>query len=205
MRDYAFLLFFVLFFPIMQAQQDDPLSQIRLLLITEKFEDVLIMSENLVLPDSKKAELYYIRGNAFRELSRHDSALHYFQQALNGDPTNLSYKIAPGKAYHRFGKTSEAILVFEQVIREDSLDRRSRLDLAALYMIRKEYLKSLELYQHLIQDDTLNYFLFKQAGVCFLETGQQDSALHYFERAFHLNPADVFLTQQIANIYLSKE
>jgi hypothetical protein len=55
MRDYAFLLFFVLFFPIMQAQQDDPLSQIRLLLITEKFEDVLIMSENLVLPDSKKA------------------------------------------------------------------------------------------------------------------------------------------------------
>ncbi|MCK5463105.1 MAG: hypothetical protein KAI95_08810 [Bacteroidales bacterium] len=47
----------------MQAQQDDPLSQIRLLLINEKFEDVLIMSENLVLPDSKKAELYYIRGS----------------------------------------------------------------------------------------------------------------------------------------------
>jgi tetratricopeptide (TPR) repeat protein len=131
--------------------------------------------------------------------------LHYFQQALNGDPTNLSYKIALGKAYHRFGKTSEAILVFEQVIREDSLDRRSRLDLAALYMIRKEYLKSLELYQHLIQDDTLNYFLFKQAGVCFLETGQQDSALHYFERAFFLNPADVYLTQQIANIYIYNE
>ena len=72
-------------------------------------------------------------------------------------------------------------------------------------MIRKEHKNSLELYQYLIRCNSLNNFLSKQAGICFLATGQQDSALHYFERAFHLNPADVFLTQQIANIYLSKE
>ena len=103
MREYALLQLLVLFSPIMQAQQDDPLSQIRLLLINEKFEDVHNISESLVLPDSMKAELYYYRGTAFRELSRHDSALHFFQQALNGDSTNLSYKIALGKAYYRFG------------------------------------------------------------------------------------------------------
>ena len=50
----------------------------------------------------------------------------------------------------------------------------------------------------------MNYFLYKQAGQCFLETGQQDSALYYFERAFSLNRADAYLTQQISNIYLGK-
>ena len=205
MRDFTLLLIFILFSPIIQAQHDDPLAQIRFLLINKKFEDLLIVTDSLELPESVEAEIYYYRGTAFRELSRYDSALYYFQQALERDSTNLSYKITLGKAYQSFGWIREAIFVFEEVIREDSLDRKSRLDLAALYMIRKQYLKSLELYQFLIEDDSLNYFLPKQAGICFLAKGQQDSALHYFERAFFLNPADVYLTQQIANIYLGKE
>jgi len=205
MRLFTLLLIFVLFSPIMQAKQDDPLAQIRLLLLNQKLEELLIASGSLELPDSMKAELYYYRGYAFRELSRQDSALHCFRQALEGDSTNLSYKIAVGKAYQSLGRTREAIIVFEQVIRENPFDRKSRLDLAALYMIHKEYIKSLRLYQHLLESDTLNYFLFQQAGSCFLETGQQDSALYYLEQAFFLNPADVYLTQQIANIYLDKE
>jgi tetratricopeptide (TPR) repeat protein len=175
------------------------------LLISEKFEDVLIVTDNLVVPDDELAELYYYKGNAFRELSRRDSALYYFQLALEGDSTNKSYKMALGMAYHSIGRTREAITLFEEIIMEDPLDRKSRLDLATLYMIRKEYMKSLALYQHLLEDDSLNYFLYKQAGICFLETGQQDSALSYFERAFSLNPADVYLTRQIANIYLNKD
>jgi tetratricopeptide (TPR) repeat protein len=205
MRHFNLLLFFVLFSPIMIAQHDDPLAQIRLLLINKKYQDLLLVTDSLELPESMKAEVYFYRGTAFRELSRYDSALYYYQQALKGDSTNLSYKITLGKTYHSFGWIWEAIRVFEEVIREDSLDRQSRLDLAALYMIRKKYIKSLELYQYLLAGDSLNYFLSKQAGICFLETGQQDSALHYFERAFFLNPADVYLTQQIANIYIGKE
>ena len=171
MRKFTLLLILLIFPSVMQAQHYDHLSQIRLLLISEKFEDVLNVTDSLMLLDNMKAELYYFRGNAFGQLSRYDSALHCFQQALKRDSSNLFYKIALGKAYHSFGRIRDAIIVFEEVIREDSLDLKSHLDLATLYMIRKEYLKSLELYQHLIQDDTLNYFLFKQAGVCFLETG----------------------------------
>ena len=205
MRNITILLVLVLFSPITQAQKNDPLAQIRYLLISEKFEDVIIMTDSLVLHDNLKAELYYLRGNAFRQLSRYDSSLLCFQQALKRDSSNLFYKIALGKAYHSFGRIREAIIVFEEVIREDPVDLKSRLDLAALYMIRKEYQKSLELYQYLIRCDSLNYFLSKQAGNCFLAMGQQDSALYFFERAFYLNPADVYLTQQIANIYLTKE
>jgi len=205
MRDLALIFFFVLFSPILQAQQYDPLVQIRLLLINEKFEDLINEANSLVLPDSQKAELSYYRGYAFMELSMPDSALIYFRQALKEESISLSYKIALAKAYHSIGRTREAIVLFEQVTREAPSDRKSRLDLAAMYLIRNEYKKSLELYQHLIEGDSLNYFLFKQAGRCFLETGQQDSALYYFERAFFLNPADVYLTQQIANIYIMKE
>ncbi len=205
MREFTLLLIFILFSQILKAQQDDPLAHIRFLLINEKFEDLLLVSNDLVIPESMKAALYYFKGYAYRGLSRHDSALHYFQLAQQEDPNNLSYKIALGKAYQNFGRTREAVIVFEEVIREDTLDRQSRLDLAALYMFRKEYMKSLGLYKYLLEGDSFNYFFSKQAGICFFEMGQQDSALFYFERAFFLNPSDVYLTQQIANIYISKE
>ena len=145
MRWFTLLMVLFIVSPIMQAQEDDPLAQIRLLLIHRKFEDLLILTDSLKLPESMEAEIYYYRGTAFRELSRYDSALFYFQQALEKDSTNLSYKITLGKAYQNFSRIREAIHVFEEVIREDPFDRKSRLDLAALYMIRKEYIKSLGL------------------------------------------------------------
>ena len=205
MRYIVLLLILNLLHSILPAQQDDPIMQIRGLLINEKYEDLLSVTDSLTLPDSMKAELNYYRGQAFRELSMHDCALHSFQQALTGDSSNISYSKAVGKAYHSLGRTREAILVFEDVLAQDSMDRKLRLDLAGLYMVRKQYMKSLGLYRHLLESDSLNYFLYKQAGKCYLAIGPPDSVLYYFEKAFQLNPADPYLTQQIANIYLDKE
>ena len=204
MRGYT-LIVFVMFSLILQAQRDDPLEEIRILLFNGKFEELLTATQNPEMPDSMRAELLHYRGYAFNELSRPDSALHYFRQALEGDPTNLSYKKTLGKVCHSQGRTREAIMLFEEVLKVDPLDHESRLELAALYMLRKEYLKSLEFYMLLIESDSLNYFLFKQAGICYMETGQHESALYFFERAFDLNPADIYLTRQIVNFYISDD
>ena len=97
MRKFTLLLILLIFPSVMQAQHYDHLSQIRLLLISEKFEDVLNVTDSLVLLDNMKAELYYFRGNAFGQLSRYDSAIHCFHQALKRDSSNLFYKIALGR------------------------------------------------------------------------------------------------------------
>lgn len=205
MRQFLLLLILNLLHSFLQAQQDDPLIPVRLLLINEKYEELVSVTDTLMVPDSIKAEMNYYTGQAFRELSMHDSALYCFQQAHAGDSLNLSYGKAVGRAYHSLGRTREAIQVFEDGLAKDPLDRKLRIDLAALYLSRRQYAESLGLYRNLIEGDSLNYLFYKQAGRCFLTTGPEDSTLYYFEKAFKLNPADPYLTQQITNMYLRKK
>jgi tetratricopeptide (TPR) repeat protein len=159
MRYVALVLIFLLFPPALQAQQDDLLTRTRILLFNGKFREVLLVTDSLEIPESLKGELFYYRGYAFAQLSRHDIAIYNFLQALKEDSTNLSYKTELGKAYQSSGRTREAVALFEEVMREDTADQKTKLDLAAL---------------------------------------------SHFERAFVLNPADAYLTQQIANIYLGE-
>jgi tetratricopeptide (TPR) repeat protein len=93
----------------MQAQQYDPLAQIHLLFIHGKSEELIQFIDSLALRERMGAELFYYRGLAFRDLSRHDSAVYYFRQALERDPGNLFYKKTLGTAYHSLGRTREAI------------------------------------------------------------------------------------------------
>ena len=62
MRYIVLLLILNLLHSILPAQQDDPIMQIRGLLINEKYEDLLSVTDSLTLPDSMKAELNYYRG-----------------------------------------------------------------------------------------------------------------------------------------------
>ncbi|MFC2111961.1 tetratricopeptide repeat protein [Bacteroidota bacterium] len=180
-------------------------KQLKLLLLDERFEEVIGLSDSVETPDSLVDKIYYYRGRAYQSLLSYDSAYHYYSLAAALDSNSVSYRVAMGQMLAKLGRSRNAIQVYEG-LRADSLAEDQHLaELASLYSLRKDYKRSLQIYQYLLSKDSLNYYYLKQAGRSYSDLNQVDSALACFEAAFKLNPADVFLTHQIANIYLKKK
>ena len=98
-----------------------------------------------------------------------------------------------GRVLVKLGRILETIEIYEAIVAEFPSSDQHLAELANLYSIRKEYVKSLAIYKGLLEKDSLNYFYAKQTGKNFLDMNQLDSAIYYYEYAFSLNEKDVFL------------
>jgi tetratricopeptide (TPR) repeat protein len=199
-------LFFICLFTCSQfsvfSQPDEPVLQLKLLLLDDRFEEVLMLSDTLELADSLMDQVYFYRGHAYQSLLNYDSAYHYYHMAYQLDSSQLSYRISMGTMLYRLGRIKESIETYEALVDEFQPQDQHLAELANLYSIRKEYAKSLAIYKGLLERDSLNYYYAKQAGKNFLDMGQSDSAIYYYEYAFSLNQKDVFLAHRLGNLYL---
>jgi len=199
-------LFFICLFTCSQfsvfSQPDEPVLQLKLLLLDDRFEEVLMLSDTLELVDSLMDQVYFYRGHAYQSLLNYDSAYHYYHMAYQADSSHLSYRIAIGTMMYRLGRIRESIEIYEAFVDEFQSQDQHLAELANLYSIRKEYAKSLAIYRGLLEKDSLNYYYAKQAGKNFLDINQPDSAIYYYEYAFFLNPKDVFLAHRLGNLHL---
>jgi tetratricopeptide (TPR) repeat protein len=184
------------------GQPEEPALQLKLLLLDDRFEELLQITDNLELADSLMDQVYFSRGRAYQSLLNYDSAYHYYHMAYQVDPGNLSFRIGMGTMMYRLGRIRESIEIYEAIVAEFQPQDQHLAELANLYAIRKEYAKSLEIYKNLLENDSLNYYYAKQAGKNFLEMNQPDSAIYYYEYAFSLNQKDVFLAHRLGNLHL---
>ena len=184
------------------CQPEEPVLHLKLLLLDDRFEELLQVTDTLALADTLMDQVYYFRGQAYQSLLNYDSAYHYYHLAYQVDSSNLSFRIAIGTMLYRLGRISESIEIYEAIVAEFQPLDQHLAELANLYSIRKEYAKSLAIYKGLLEKDSLNYYYAKQAGKNFLDMNQSDSAIYYYEYAFSLNPKDVFLAHRLGNLHL---
>jgi tetratricopeptide (TPR) repeat protein len=187
------------------SQVEDPELYMRQLLLADGYEELIQATGTYMKVDSLMDKACYYRGRAYQSLLNYDSALAYFQQASILDTGNVSYRIHVGEMLAKLGRSREAVEVYEDLRSGDYLDKQHLAELANLYSLRNDNCRSRDLYLKLLEKDSLNYYFLKQAGKCYLEMDRKDSALLFFENAFRQNPADVYLTCQLANIYLGKK
>lgn len=187
------------------CQPDEPVLPLKLLLLDDRFEEVLQVTDTLELPDSMMDQVYYYRGIAYQSLLKHDSAYHYYQMACQADSSSLTFRTAKGQTLYRLGRIREAIETYEALVAEFQPSDQHLAELANLYSIRKEYTRSLAIYTQLLEKDSLNYYYAKQAGKNLLDMNRPDSAIYYYEYAFSLNQRDVFLAHRLGNLYLLKK
>ena len=184
------------------SQPEEPVLHLKLLLLDDRFEDLLLVTDTLEVADSLMDQVYYFRGQAYQSLLNYDSAYYYYHMAYQVDTSNLSFRIAMGRMMYRLGRIREGIEVYEGIVNDFEPTDQHLAELANLYAIRKEYAKSLAIYTELLEKDSLNYYYAKQAGKNFLDMNQSDSAIYYYEYAFSLNQKDVFLAHRLGNLHL---
>jgi tetratricopeptide (TPR) repeat protein len=184
------------------SQLEDPVLRLKLLLMDDRFEELLEVSDTMVVADSLMDQVFYFRGRAYQSLFSYDSAYHYYRRAFQLDSTNLSFRVSMGRALEKLGRIGETIDIYEAIVAEPQPGDQYLAELANLYSIRKDYAKSLAIYKGLLAKDSLNYYYAKQAGKNFLDMNQLDSAIYYYEYAFSLNQRDVFLAHRLGNLHL---
>ena len=184
------------------GQAEDPVLQMKLLILDNRFEEVLQLTDTLQVADSLKGQVLYLRGRAYQSMLNFDSAYHYFYRAYQDDSTNLAFSLSLGSAMYRTGRIREAIEMYRGIVSAFQVGDRHLAELADLYALRKEFGKSLAIYKGLLEKDSMNYYYAKQVGRNFLELNRLDSAIHYYERAFSLNPGDVFIAHRLGNLHL---
>lgn len=201
----------LLFLPAAAAPAQEPyegsdmLLQLRLLLLEEQYGQMIGLAESVAVPDSLQDEVWYLQGRAYQSLFQYDKAYECYARASRLVPGAPAYRVSMGMMLAKLGRTAEAIQLYEK-LRMDSLARpQHAADLAGLYAQRDRWDLSLEIYNELLKKDSLNYYYLKQAGRASLELHHPDSALGFFKHAFRVNPADPYLTHQIANIYLKRK
>jgi tetratricopeptide (TPR) repeat protein len=187
------------------SQSEDPALRLKLLLLDDRFEELLQVTDSLELADSLMDQVYYFRGRAYQSMLNYDSAYHYYHMAYQVDSSNLSFRISMGSMMYRLGRIREGIDIYEAIVAEFQPRDQHLAELANLYSIRKEYAKSLAIYKGLLEKDSLNYFYAKRAGKNFLDMNQLDSAIHYYEYAFDLNQRDVFLAHRLGNLHFRNQ
>lgn len=187
------------------SQAEDPSLQLKLLLVDDRFEELLQVTDTLEIADSLMDQVHFFRGYAYQSLLNYDSAYFYYHMAYQADSSHISYRIAMGTMLYRLGRIKESIETYEALVEAFQPLDQHLAELANLYSIRKEYAKSLAIYKSLLKKDSLNYYYAKQAGKNFLDMGQSDSAIYYYEYAFSLNQKDVFVAHRLGNLYLLKK
>jgi tetratricopeptide (TPR) repeat protein len=187
------------------SQVMDPELNLRQLLLEEGYEELIEATGTFMKVDSLIDLACYYRGRAYQSLFNYDSAFFYYRQASILDTGNVSCRIRLGEMLAKLGRNREAVEVYEGLRSGNHLDKQHIAELANLYSLRNDNSRGRDIYLGLLETDSLNYYFLKQAGKCYLELDRKDSALICFEAAFRQNPADVYLTYQIASIYLGKK
>ena len=78
-------------------------KQLKLLLLDERFEEVIGLSDSVETPDSLVDKIYYYRGRAYQSLLSYDSAYHYYSLAAALDSNSVSYRVAMGQMLAKLG------------------------------------------------------------------------------------------------------
>jgi tetratricopeptide (TPR) repeat protein len=187
------------------CQPEEPVLQLKLLLLEDRFEDLLRVTDTMEVADSLMDQVYFYRGRAYESRLNYDSAFHYYYRASQIDSARLSVRVSMGRALVKLGRIQETIEIYEAITNEFPSNDQYLAELANLYSIRNEYASSLAIYRGLLKRDSLNYYYAKQAGMNHLDLNQLDSAIYYYEYAFSLNQKDVFLAHRLGNLHFRKQ
>ncbi|MDX1830315.1 MAG: tetratricopeptide repeat protein [Lutibacter sp.] len=126
------------------------------------FVDNLLLQGNykkaLVLLDKqqpKTIELYNKTANIYETIGNYNKAIEYYKKALLIQEDS-KIKVKLGNAYKSAGLISDAILIFEKIIKKDSSNLLVDNSLGKLYLMKNQPKKAEKIYRFLKKKDSLN-------------------------------------------------
>ena len=160
----------------------------QLLLLQKDFVNALIPLHSARIYDKKNIDTYLALGDAFVELNKFDSAMHWYAEALSLKPNNVQALIKRGKCHFKMENNVRALMDFEHAI---NLDKKS----AEAYFLKGKINKELKQTEKAIDDfnEALELGFSKyecavQIGSSYSDMGKSGKAIKYFTDAIKAEP-----------------
>lgn len=133
--------------------------------------------------------------NAYQDLGviyaarRNPIAFEYYNNALKLDPNNFEVKYGIAKLLQDLGKTDEAILKYEEILKTDENCRNCFYNLGAIHFrYKKDMKKAVEYFTTAIARDPNYLEAYLARGLAYSKQGDKNSARADYEMCLKLSP-----------------
>ena len=139
--------------------------------------------------------------NQYLETQNYSAALALLQE----QDSSLSNWYKSAFCHQKLGNCAKAKQGYERILIRDSLHLSARVSLGNLYFQEANWPKAIRYYRELIGLDSTNFSYYKSCGDAHEQAGLVREAFGYWEKALHLNPQDIPLLINLAEVFLSNK
>ncbi len=167
-------------------------------------EDYVRVIELLKMQSKTSAipEAHYLSALAYKGLGRFNAAIKQLRQMYAVRPKDTELLLLMGKVYEGLGNMPGARQMYSDVLKQDSLNRSARLNLAAVYFQENNFRKAEVLYHGLLKDEPGNAYFLRKTGICQFRAKQFQKAVNTLGKALRENEQDVISAFYLGNAYL---
>ncbi|MEM8908243.1 MAG: hypothetical protein AAGD05_10395, partial [Bacteroidota bacterium] len=159
----------------------------------------MAQTEEILLDLEKEYQLALERMAAHQ----YEQALYHIYNCQRMEPDRLDYNAKLGFCYFKLGNYSDAKRCFRYILKRDTANINALSNLALIYDREANYEKAHQFYVQLLQQDSTNSYYYKQTAYVAIKREAVLEAIQYFGRSHELNPKDITVVREMANLYLA--
>ncbi|MBU1106056.1 MAG: tetratricopeptide repeat protein [Candidatus Riflebacteria bacterium] len=167
----------------------DPMTQVRLLLANEEYDEATVILNDLVSRDSSNEQAKLMLADCLFSLDKLEPALLLYQEIFPENPGNIGIIQRIKHCMESLGKIDEAVKLFKHLADIEPDNPMIQLDLAELYMLNNDLDQS-EVYYDLLSSYDNPYSDYAAEMSAKIAQYRQEKAIAELEEAARLTEAN---------------
>ncbi len=200
-----YFLLILIFFPVLSFSQNaEQIRELELYVLKGNYDSSIVIANELLKSDSTNWEIYFYLGKSYQSKYKYFDAIKFFEKANALDTSNSIIENSLAASFDFIGKDEDAISIYYDQYLRDTLDLDPIVNLANLFRKKKEFGSAIYYYQKANAIDPTNFYYFKQLAYCYDKINVIEGAIFSYQIAIQLNPYDLSMYLQLANILNSQ-
>jgi Flp pilus assembly protein TadD len=133
---------------------------------------------------------------------QYEKAARHFYECQRNEPENLEFLSKLAWCYLQLGNYPESKIYFKEVLKKDPAHAMAISNLAYLYELELNHLAAQPYYRQLLEIDSTNSYYYRLNAYNSINTRAPLQAIAYFSKAHTLNPNDLVVINELAELYL---
>ena len=168
------------------------------------FDDATLLYEKCRKIDPSSAVIYYELSTLYIQKNQYDLAIQNAQTAVKLNPSNSWYKAILAVLFKQTNNPSEAILIYKDLVKENS-DRVDFLyELATLSAQIKKYDDAIKYYDQIETRYGLNETISLEKERIYFIIGEKEKAHNEIQKLIDSNPSDIRYMGMLAESYVNE-
>jgi tetratricopeptide (TPR) repeat protein len=187
------------------AYSQRSIQDLELLIINSQYDSAIIVANQISERDSVNWQVYYYLGKSYQAKYKYFDAIKALEKANSLDSANVVIENVLAGTLDAIGKDEDAINIYYDQYLRDTTIIDPIVNLANIFRKMREYGSAVHYYRKACIIEPGNFYYHKQLAYCISKMNMPATpAIYAYETAIRLNPYDLNMYQQLANLYNSE-